>query len=316
MTSTADERLSQPGRAPMLVRGLVKLPWGVKRLIWSNPTAWRVYSGVCRRLGWNESSLGVYRANNGPFAGISVRAIHTNHLWAAMGGYEPDVSEWAVRAFANPAWFGANRDVYDVGAYFGLMSLLFATKADRVAAFEPSPANREALVKNLEVNPALAGKIRVHPVAVSDRKGRVDMTFDGVQSTNQIITDGVKLWSNAEKLPVTPTETIPLDALLDEKPEGGPWRPGFIKIDVEGAEGLALAGAKETIRRFRPSLLVETHNDAACAEVFDALKSANYTTLRFLNGGLQPASEAWPTGYGHVAAIPTERAANPGVANP
>jgi FkbM family methyltransferase len=233
-----------------------------------------------------------------------------------MGAYEPDVSEWAVRAFSNPAWFGANRDVYDAGAYFGLMSLLFAKHANRVAAFEPSPANRDALEKNLAINPGFASKIHVRAVAVSDRKETVEMTFDGVQSTNQIKTLGVKLWSNAEELPVTPTETLPLDALLDESPSGGPWKPGFIKIDVEGAEGLVLAGAKETLHRHRPSLLVETHNDEACAEVFEALRSANYKLFRFESRTLRSTAGAWPGGYGHIAAIPLERADAPGVVNP
>ena len=303
-----DDRFARPGEPPMLVNALVRLPWGVKRWIWSRPTMWRYFASICRRLGWSEESLGVYRANNGPFADIGVRAIHTNHLWAAMGGYEPDVSEWMTRAFADPAWFGDNRDVFDVGAYFGMLALLFAKHAERVVAFEPSPANREALERNLAVNPSLAGRVHVRPFAVSDREGSVEMTFDGVQSTNQIKTEGVRLWSNAENLPVTTAKTIPLDAMIDETPDGLPWRPGFIKIDVEGAEGLVLAGVSETLRRFRPSLLVETHNDDACATVFDELRAANYTTFRLESGRLRHAVGAWPGGYGHVAAIPSERA--------
>jgi FkbM family methyltransferase len=316
MTAVFDDHWSQRGKAPLAVRSLVRLPWGVKRWIWSHPTAWRAFSGVCRRLGWNPDAFGVYSANNGPFRGVAVRAIHVNHLWALMGGYEPDVSAWTVRAFANPAWLGDRRDVYDVGSYFGLMALLFARHADRVAAFEPSPANRNALEKNLALNPTLSCKIHVFPVAVGDRAGSVEMTFDGVQSTNQIKTDGVKLWSNAEDLPTTSTEMRPLDALLEESPSGGPWRPGFIKIDVEGAEGLVLAGARETLRRHRPSLLVETHNDEACAAVFDAFGAADYTVVRFEGGALRPATGAWPGGYGHVAAIPRERGAAPGVFDP
>ena len=309
------DRFAEPGRLSWPVRALVRLPWGLKRRILSNPTAWRVYAALCRRLGWNENALGVHRASNGPFAGIAVRATHTNHLWAPMGGYEPDVSDWAARAFANPAWFGANRDIYDVGAYVGLMALFFARYADRVAAFEPSPANREALQKNLNLNLTLAGKIDVFPVAVSDRIGSVEMTSAGLQATNQLKTEGVRLWEDAEALPVTPTETKPLDALLDEAVNGRPWRPGFIKIDVEGAEALVLAGATETLRRFRPSLLIETHNEEACDAVFDALRGSDYAVFRFESGRLRSGGP-WSGGYGHVAALPTERANAPGVMNP
>jgi FkbM family methyltransferase len=305
--TAADVSNSQSGKAPFIVRSLARTPWRFKRWIWAHPTAWRAFSGLCRRLGWNEHALGVYRANNGPFAGIAVRAIHTNHLWALMGGYEPDVSEWAVGAFSDPAWFGDNRDVYDVGAYVGLMALLFAKHSRRVAAFEPSPMNRSALEKNLEINPELAARVIVSPKAVSDRAELVEMTFDGVQATNQIKSDGVELWNGAEKLPVTPTETTPLDSLLDEDPGGGPWNPGFIKIDVEGAEALVLAGARKTIERFRPSFLIETHNEKACSDVLETLRSADYRLFRFEAGSLMPAVGSWS--YGHVAAIPAERAA-------
>ena len=36
-------------------------------------------------------------------------------------------------------------------------------------------------------------------------------------------------------------------------------RPGFIKIDVEGFEGAVLQGAKQTLKSFQPTLMVEIH---------------------------------------------------------
>src|SRR5687768_8053332 len=111
MAVHADEdRFSRSGQAPRLVEALVRLPWPVKRWIWARPFVWRTFASVCRRLGWGEESLGIYRANNGPFAGLAVRATHVNHLWAAMGGYEADVSDWLTKAFADPAWFDAGQD--------------------------------------------------------------------------------------------------------------------------------------------------------------------------------------------------------------
>jgi hypothetical protein len=37
-------------------------------------------------------------------------------------------------------------------------------------------------------------------------------------------------------------------------------RPDFLKIDVEGSESDVLTGARETIRRCRPKMLIELHH--------------------------------------------------------
>jgi hypothetical protein len=51
---------------------------------------------------------------------------------------------------------------------------------------------------------------------------------------------------------VIEVETERLDSHL---PEG--WLPDFVKIDVEGAEGLAIAGAIDTLRSARPTMVIE-----------------------------------------------------------
>ena len=48
---------------------------------------------------------------------------------------------------------------------------------------------------------------------------------------------------------------ITIDTLVQQ------WRPpGFIKIDVEGAELLVLEGARQTLMRHRPLMLVEVNS--------------------------------------------------------
>jgi FkbM family methyltransferase len=59
------------------------------------------------------------------------------------------------------------------------------------------------------------------------------------------------------------TETIPIttERLDDSIPDG--WLPDFVKIDVEGATGLVLRGAVETLRRAQPVMTFEHGRDAA-----------------------------------------------------
>jgi hypothetical protein len=46
-----------------------------------------------------------------------------------------------------------------------------------VLAFEPNPFNRERLARNLELNPMLARRIEVLPIAVAARDGETDFVL-------------------------------------------------------------------------------------------------------------------------------------------
>ena len=54
-------------------------------------------------------------------------------------------------------------------------------------------------------------------------------------------------------------------------------RLDFIKIDVEGHEPSVIAGGHETLRRFRPSILMEIHGRIPLRSAFDP--SASVVTL-------------------------------------
>jgi hypothetical protein len=44
-----------------------------------------------------------------------------------------------------------------------------------------------------------------------------------------------------------------------------------MKVDVEGAEGRVIAGARATITAHRPLMLIEVHSPAAWGAILDAL---------------------------------------------
>jgi precorrin-6B methylase 2 len=113
----------------------------------------------------------------------------------------------------------------DVGAGVGYYSLLFAKLTDgKVLAFEVDDVARRQLVRNLSLNPALAGRISV----VDARVGTRSDDENGVVSL-----DGVAIRT---------------------------FDPDLIKIDTDGAEAEILEGAVGVLERRRPHVIVETHS--------------------------------------------------------
>ncbi len=144
-----------------------------------------------------------------------------------------------------------NPVVLDVGASVGAWTVPLARHLGpgaQIVAFEPVPANRERLERAIAAN-ALAN-VTVSALALGDGTRQVDMwlrsSVSGAGSgTAAIVPAGgghvtvsmcpVDDWANGTDL-----------ARLD-----------FIKLDVEGAELMVLAGAQHTVMRFRPLILAE-----------------------------------------------------------
>jgi FkbM family methyltransferase len=281
-------------RLPLALRTLLALPWEVKRAIARRPLAWRAYVSACHRLGWGApSTLGWHRAANGPFAGLLLEAWHVNHLWIPAGTYEPVVSGLLTRLVDERARGGT---VWDVGANVGLTALLFARHgAARVVALEPSAANRDRLRRQLAANPAWADRIELLEVAASDEEGAIDFHDATSSSYSQVIADEVVPWSVTGSVSRVPT--VPLDRLLQR----GHPPPQLLKIDVEGAEAMVLRGARELLRRARPTVLVEVHNPAAAAATQQLLEQAGLR-CRVLDENGHPRPITTPIRYGHYLA--------------
>jgi FkbM family methyltransferase len=166
--------------------------------------------------------------------------------------FEPDtLSLWARLC-------GEQRPVLDVGAYSGLFSISAAKLGCSVVAFEPTPEMITRFTDNLEVNGLTHNEVVLHPVAVSDRAG------SGVMHTN-----GVRMTAGASFLRKTgPAIKVPM-VTIDSF--------GFqdiraIKLDVERHECFVLRGARKTLARCRPTLIVEALDEFAIADVITELK--------------------------------------------
>jgi FkbM family methyltransferase len=134
--------------------------------------------------------------------------------------------------------------VVDVGANIGYYTLLAASRigeAGKVLAFEPSADNCRLLQMSLEANSF--GNVILHPVAVADFAGVVGFATGG--SNGSINRD------DPTAMPFQ-VQAVRLDDLLGDEP-----RIDLVKMDIEGAEGLALAGMEQLLTRHKSIIFTE-----------------------------------------------------------
>ncbi len=148
--------------------------------------------------------------------------------------------------------------IVDIGANVGEFTLRCAERialtgsgGARVIAIEPNPEVFEGLRANVALN-AMDAIVELHSLAISDRIGTASLRLDEPQTNTARgrLTGATPPKSLGVELSV-PTTT--LDALL-----AGRHLPiRLIKIDVEGAELLALKGAVTILREDHPTLILE-----------------------------------------------------------
>jgi FkbM family methyltransferase len=144
--------------------------------------------------------------------------------------------------------------VIDVGAHVGLHTLRLSRtvgEAGRVIAVEASPANAALLRKHLAWN--ACKNVTVVDAAVGENAGEIEFSFrpdptDPGASANSFAHD---IGGDKARVKVV---------TIDQVCRG--LAPNMIKIDIEGAELLAIRGARELLSRSSPVLLIAVHPDA------------------------------------------------------
>jgi len=135
----------------------------------------------------------------------------------------------------------------DVGAHIGRFTFPMARLLSEgvVVAVEPNPYAFEALLKGIKLN-KFRNVIAVN-VALSDSDGTTTLYLKHITAASSILE-----FENSHSL--VEVNTRSLDNLVKEL--SLPY-VDIIKIDAEGAEILILKGAEETIKRFKPHILIE-----------------------------------------------------------
>jgi len=215
--------------------------------------------------------------------------------WQAMQAGVHDAFLWEeTAAEARP-----NRSpalvIWDVGAHFGYHALAFATLAGeggKVVAFEPNESNHQRLTVNIQGNPDLAPRVVVRRHALADRDGTAQFRsaagVDSGRTTNSFLAVAEpplddRAYDDYDRYEV-PTRSI--DSLIDA---GECPVPDVVKIDVEGAESLVLAGGRKLLAQRGPRLLIEVHNVANMHRVQQLLDEAGYQTRILETAPLSPS---------------------------
>lgn len=175
--------------------------------------------------------------------------------------------------------------IYDVGAHFGYSAMCFAQltgPAGTVIAFEPNVFNKKRFEYFLTENKDLEKIIRIYDIAIADKAGEEDFNFndnldDGTSSGSFIESSHTFYEKDSYEKNLgykkVKTRTISLDLLSDI---GVTEPPYLIKIDIEGAEYLALEGGKQLLSKHKPILLIEIHSIFNMLKVGQVLHDLNY----------------------------------------
>lgn len=182
----------------------------------------------------------------------------------------------------------------DVGCHKGAYTYWMRRRvgvAGTVLAFEPQPGQVDYL---RHVFAAMRYRnVILEPKALSDAPGRLPLHIPigpGLTHAASLV-DGKSQDGPCRTIEV---EVTTLDAVLADRQQG----PALVKIDVEGHESAVLAGARETLGKYRPALLVECESrhrpDGDVRPVTELLESLGYEGSFFVAGHRRPLPEFDP----------------------
>lgn len=157
--------------------------------------------------------------------------------------------------------------LFDIGAHFGIFSLVAASKGASVVAVEPSSLALPVLRSQMRLNPC-GSRVTVLPYAASDTESNIGMLANGPFGGGYFMVDESREAGELESVHATTVDNIAQQF----------GSPTHLKIDVEGYELNVLKGAERTLQETRPVIFLELHN-----ELMRSLKRDPRAVLDFLS---------------------------------
>jgi FkbM family methyltransferase len=162
--------------------------------------------------------------------------------------------------------------VLDVGANIGCTALYFSDHAKIVHAFEPSPTTALLLSQNLRNNQK--SNVMVHNVGLGETAFDTTLTFASNNRSGGFVSNqtSIKADHTTESICIVRAddyvEALNIDLIH------------LVKVDVEGFEGSVLRGAKKTLTKYQPIVVLELNHwclnafqRTSVPDFFDLLRS-------------------------------------------
>jgi FkbM family methyltransferase len=189
------------------------------------------------------------------------------------GSYDLRIVQ-AIASLCQPGW-----TAWDCGTYLGYYTCLFARlvgPTGRVVAFEPDPHNLERTKQNVHLNGF--GNVSFEHVAIGGPFGDIDLLLS--HNTNSHLP-GVYVGASREDYRrierVDSVVRVHCTSLDDAYYVRRAPRPDIIKIDIEGAESIALQYTDNLCREVRPLIILELHNPECDRAAWDWAQKQGYS---------------------------------------
>jgi FkbM family methyltransferase len=196
--------------------------------------------------------------------------ISDNSGWSPIfGRWEPESQELFSTIIKK------GQIIYDLGANNGIHSLLFSHLTGargQVFSFEPLPDNCMEIERNIKLNDIK--NIQIVSAAVSNFSGETVFHLGIHDKQGSLVGIGRESGRDIK------VNLITMDDFINQ---GNPT-PDFLKIDIEGAESLALEGFDRHIDSILPALFIELHTPEQDKKVGEFLQRHGYIAFRQKKG--------------------------------
>lgn len=209
-------------------------------------------------------------------------AVAMDTLWNGTFGYEPGtLATWSRLA-------AQSSTIADVGAHVGYFSMIaaHANPKAKVHSFEPVDQIHARLSVNVRSNGVQ--NVKLHQAGVSSEPGWADISvrFSGnLLSTGSTLEGGAAPDAQRKRIQLLTLDEVFAETKLD-----------LVKIDVEGHEMSVLRGARQVLKRDRPTLVMEALVDAALDDLIAEFEPLGYDVhwIAEHDGALVPWNEPRP----------------------
>lgn len=161
--------------------------------------------------------------------------------------HEPLATEFVKRNIKN------GMVCFDIGCnigYYALLESYLVGNEGKVVAFEPSPTNFEYSKENLSINKI--SNVKIYNYAIGDANTQAHFLARSYSNLSRIVNES----DSDFKGDVINVPLVTLDTFVAEN---SLQSIDFIRMDIEGYEYNAYKGMNNTIKRFKPDLMMEVH---------------------------------------------------------